>query len=161
MFAGIVRILFSQVLQTLKWVKNRRKRNSLIWGKKGRRSKIFCPRKQKNWRRFAWERRWEIILYNTSSALVLHLTRHIHAFLNNHIHFTELPLLRSMLSAATLSSMCCKYLRELVVCVFQEITGKLPKEYPLSSGERPPQVRRRVGTAFKLDDLFPYNEVSV
>ncbi|KAF3689466.1 FERM domain-containing protein 4B GRP1-binding protein GRSP1 [Channa argus] len=45
------------------------------------------------------------------------------------------------------------------ICIREaELTGRLPKEYPLATGEKAPQVRRRVGTAFKIDDLFPYDE---
>ncbi|XP_042356373.1 innate immunity activator b isoform X2 [Plectropomus leopardus] len=33
-----------------------------------------------------------------------------------------------------------------------ELTGRLSDDYPLLPGEKPPQIRRRVGAAFKLDD---------
>ncbi|XP_030072002.1 FERM domain-containing protein 4A isoform X2 [Microcaecilia unicolor] len=33
-----------------------------------------------------------------------------------------------------------------------ELTGKLPREYPLDPGEEPPIVRRKIGTSFKLDE---------
>lgn len=36
---------------------------------------------------------------------------------------------------------------------------KKPMEYPLSAGEEPLQLRRRIGTTFKLDDnLLPTEE---
>ncbi|GAA6104843.1 FERM domain-containing protein 4B isoform X1 [Tachysurus ichikawai] len=61
--------------------------------------------------------------------------------------------------ADSLQELLTQNLSELKkICLREaELTGKLPKEYPLASGEKPPTVRRRVGTAFKLDDLFPYD----
>lgn len=49
-----------------------------------------------------------------------------------------------------------------VCVVLKELTGKLPKEYPLDPGEEPPTVRRKIGTAFKLDEqkILPKGEVS-
>ncbi|XP_033881660.3 FERM domain-containing protein 4A isoform X3 [Acipenser ruthenus] len=47
------------------------------------------------------------------------------------------------------------------ICIREaELTGKLPKEYPLDPGEQPPAVQRRIGTAFKLDEqkILPKGE---
>ncbi|XP_077487000.1 uncharacterized protein LOC144098323 isoform X5 [Amblyomma americanum] len=47
------------------------------------------------------------------------------------------------------------------VCLKEgEVTGELPPEMPLAPGEPPPQVRRRVGTAFILDDQLLSNAKS-
>ncbi|TRY60081.1 hypothetical protein DNTS_011997 [Danionella cerebrum] len=49
--------------------------------------------------------------------------------------------------------MCVLELKKL--CIREaELTGKLPSDYPLHPDEKPPQVRRRIGTAFKLDEGF-------
>lgn len=43
---------------------------------------------------------------------------------------------------------------------FQELTGRLPEEFPLSAGETAPKIRHRVGATFKLNDI-PLNGVCI
>ncbi|XP_011620232.2 innate immunity activator protein [Takifugu rubripes] len=47
--------------------------------------------------------------------------------------------------------LCLLELRQL--CIREaELTGKMPSDYPLMPDENPPQVRRRIGASFKLDE---------
>lgn len=41
-----------------------------------------------------------------------------------------------------------------------ELTGQLPKEFPLSPGEAPPTIRRRIGTSFTLPENLLNNAKS-
>ncbi|XP_033746329.1 FERM domain-containing protein 4A-like isoform X2 [Pecten maximus] len=48
-----------------------------------------------------------------------------------------------------------------LLCIKEgELTGKLPKDTPLAPGEQPPQIRRRVGTAFTLATKNDDDQVS-
>ncbi|XP_056629259.1 innate immunity activator protein [Triplophysa dalaica] len=49
--------------------------------------------------------------------------------------------------------LCVLELKKL--CIREaELTGKLPSDYPLLPDEKPPQIRRRIGACFKLDEGF-------
>ncbi|KAK3536871.1 hypothetical protein QTP86_027007 [Hemibagrus guttatus] len=43
-------------------------------------------------------------------------------------------------------------IREAIFYFIQELTGHLCSDYPLLPGEKPPQIRKRIGAAFKLDE---------
>uniref|UniRef100_A0A6I8RUF1 FERM domain containing 4B n=1 Tax=Xenopus tropicalis TaxID=8364 RepID=A0A6I8RUF1_XENTR len=59
-----------------------------------------------------------------------------------------------------LQNILLKKIEELKkICLREaELTGKLPTEYPLNPGEKPPNVRRRMGATFKLNDILHTDE---
>ncbi|XP_043933836.1 FERM domain-containing protein 4B isoform X2 [Protopterus annectens] len=61
---------------------------------------------------------------------------------------------------AALQELLAQKLEELKqICLREaELTGKVPKEYPLGDREKLPQIRRRIGTTFKLDDSLLESE---
>ncbi|KAM9475420.1 innate immunity activator protein [Clarias gariepinus] len=54
--------------------------------------------------------------------------------------------------------LCLRELKKL--CIREaELTGKLSSDYPLLPNEKPPQIRRRIGASFKLDEgLLPHGD---
>ncbi|XP_037636971.1 innate immunity activator b isoform X1 [Sebastes umbrosus] len=87
-----------------------------------------------------------IILHSGSDSPMTHtkdVTTHTRAMKLKHQALQE----RLELCVLELKKLC---IREA------ELTGRLPDDYPLMPGEKPPQIRRRIGAAFKFDDQsFP------
>ncbi|KAM9759282.1 innate immunity activator b isoform 2-T3 [Menidia menidia] len=84
-----------------------------------------------------------IILHSGSDSPTTHtkdVTTHTRAMKLKHQELQE----RLELCILELKKLC---IREA------ELTGKLSEDYPLRPGERLPQIRRRIGAAFKLDEL--------
>ncbi|XP_041446822.1 FERM domain-containing protein 4B isoform X1 [Xenopus laevis] len=59
-----------------------------------------------------------------------------------------------------LQNILLKKIEELKkICLREaELTGKLPTEYPLNLGEKPPNVRRRMGAMFKLNENILHSD---
>ncbi|KAM7005792.1 innate immunity activator b [Tautogolabrus adspersus] len=83
-----------------------------------------------------------IILHSGSDSPTTHtkdVTTHTRAMKLKHQHLQD----RLEICILELKKLC---IREA------ELTGRLSDDYPLLPGEKPPQIRRRIGAAFKLDE---------